>query len=66
MSDDKVDMVNTPPHYCKGGIEVIDFIEDQKLDMHRGNVVKYVCRAPHKGKFVEDLKKAIWYLERRI
>jgi len=60
------DAVNHPSHYRQGKIEVIDFIEDQKLGFHLGNVVKYVCRSEHKGKEIEDLKKAAWYLNRRI
>jgi hypothetical protein len=60
------DTVNHPPHYTAGKIEVIDFIEDQKLSYHLGNVVKYVCRADHKGSRLEDLKKAAWYLDREI
>lgn len=60
------EMVNHPSHYNKGSIEVIDFIEDQDLGFHEGNTVKYVCRAKHKGKEIEDLKKALWYLQRKI
>lgn len=58
--------VNHPSHYNQGKIEVIDFIEDQQLDFHEGNTVKYVCRAKHKGNELEDLKKAAWYLQRKI
>lgn len=60
------DMVNHPPHYKAGGIETIDFIEAKKLNYNLGNVVKYVSRADHKSRRVEDLKKAKWYLEREI
>ena len=60
------DAVNSPAHYNTGKIEVIDFIEDQRLGFHEGNVVKYVSRAKHKGRELEDLKKAAWYLNRRI
>lgn len=60
------DNVNHPPHYNHGKIEVLEFIEDQKLSMHEGNVVKYVCRARHKGSEIQDLKKAQFYLERKI
>lgn len=62
------DNVNHPSHYTSGKIEVIDFIEDQKLSFNRGNAVKYISRAGKKdqSKEVEDLKKAIWYLEREI
>ncbi len=61
-----VDLVNHPPHYKAGNIEVIDFLEDQKLGGHEWNVVKYVCRARHKGNELQDLKKAQWYLDRKI
>lgn len=58
--------VDHPKHYNAGRIEVIDAIEDWKLGFHLGNVVKYVARAEHKGKPLEDLKKAVWYLNRAI
>lgn len=60
------DAVNHPAHYNQGNIEVIEFIEDQNLEYHEGNAVKYVCRASHKGARIQDLKKAIWYLNRRV
>jgi len=60
------DQVNHPKHYNSGKIEVIEFLEDQKLEPHEWNCVKYVCRAKHKGKRIEDLEKAIWYLRRKI
>lgn len=59
-------LVNKPPHYTKGKIEVIDFIEDQKLGFHLGGVVKYICRSPHKGTRIIDLKKAQNLLGRYI
>lgn len=61
-----VDVVNHPPHYKVGGIEVIDFIESKGLTYNLGNVVKYVSRADHKGNKLEDLKKAQWYLNREV
>ena len=62
------DPVNHPAHYTTGTIEVIDFIEDQKLPYHLGNAIKYICRAGLKDptKIAEDLKKAIWYIDRYI
>lgn len=60
------DMVNKPPHYTDGGIEVIDFIEAKKLGYHLGNVVKYVTRAGKKEDALQDLQKARWYLDRAI
>jgi hypothetical protein len=60
------DMVNSPPHYTKGGIDTIDFIEAKGLNYHLGNVVKYVTRSEHKGDKLKDLEKAQWYLNREI
>jgi hypothetical protein len=60
--------IDHPSHYNVGKIEVIDFIEDQGLDkdFHLGNVIKYVARSAHKGNQLKDLKKAEWYLKRKI
>ena len=63
------DSVSHPPHYANGwsnGAEVIDLTEN--LSFSAGNVVKYVCRAGRKDpdKYVEDLEKARWYLDREI
>ncbi len=62
------DAVNHPAHYTDGKIEVIDFIEDKQLDFCLGNSVKYIARAGKKdpSKIIEDLKKAQWYLNRKI
>ena len=61
-------VVNQPSHYTDGNIEVIDFIEDKKLGFCLGNAIKYISRAGKKdpNKEVEDLKKANWYINRRI
>lgn len=61
-----MDKVNHPSYYNTGKIEVIDYIEDQNLGFHLGNVVKYISRAGKKGDTLEDLKKAQWYLNRYI
>ena len=62
------DIINHPAHYTSGKIEVIDFIDDQRLGFSLGNAVKYICRAGKKDPFkiVEDLRKAIWYIEHFI
>lgn len=60
------DPVNNPAHYKVGGIETIDFIEAKKLGYNLGNVVKYITRSDHKGRRLEDLEKARWYLNREI
>lgn len=62
------DVVNHPSHYTDGKIEVIEFIEDKNLNYHRGNAIKYICRAGKKDpqKEIEDLQKAIWYINREI
>jgi hypothetical protein len=62
----QTEAVNHPPHYTAGGIETIDFIEAKNLNFRLANVVKYVSRASHKGKQLEDLRKAQWYLSREI
>lgn len=70
MADDK-DMVNSPSHYTQGAIECIDAIEQVVKDldgmeaMCTGNAIKYLWRWKHKNG-VEDLKKAVWYLQRMI
>lgn len=60
--------IDHPKHYNQGKIEVIDFIEDQELGFHLGNVVKYIARAGKKSSStkIEDLQKARWYLDREI
>ena len=60
--------INHPVHYNIGKYEVIDVIEDWRLDFCLGNAVKYIARAGRKdpAKTEEDLKKAIWYIERFI
>lgn len=62
------DPVNNPAHYTDGKIETIEFIEDKKLGFCLGNAVKYISRAGKKDptKEAEDLRKAIWYIQRRI
>jgi len=57
------DVINNPSHYTHGSIECIDVIKDWKLGYHLGNALKYICRAEHKGNALQDIGKAIWYLE---
>ena len=63
---DVQDNVNHPKHYTShpSGVECIEITEHMNFNL--GNATKYVWRASLKGKEVEDLKKAIWYLEREI
>lgn len=58
--------VNHPEHYFANGIEAIDVIEAFDLGFCLGNVAKYLLRADRKGRPVEDLEKAAWYLQREI
>jgi len=62
----KVDVVDKPEHYNKGGIEAIDYIKQQLgdgfADYCAGNVHKYIHRYKYKNG-VEDLRKARVYLE---
>ena len=60
------DQVNHPTHYTShpSGIEVIQITEH--MPFCTGNAIKYILRAPYKGKELQDLEKAIWYLKREI
>ena len=61
--------VNHPPHYRKDtGHEAIDVIEAWQLNFNLGNTVKYSSRNGLKDpdKYIEDLEKARWYLDREI
>lgn len=60
------DMVNHPTHYTShpSGIEVIQITEHMNFCL--GNAIKYILRADLKGKKEEDIKKAIWYLNREL
>jgi hypothetical protein len=64
------EMVNNPLHYggADNPYEAIKVIEAWELDFHLGNTVKYISRAGKKetDKELQDLKKALWYLQRRI
>jgi hypothetical protein len=62
----KADMVNQPPHYKVGGIEVIDFIQakltpEEFRGYLKGNVLKYTSRAGHKDDARQDIGKLVWY-----
>ena len=62
----KGDMVNKPPHYTAhpSGIECIEVTEHMSFNV--GNAVKYLWRCDLKGKPLEDLKKARYYVDREI
>lgn len=69
----EADPVNHPSHYCNRSMEAIDIIEmiievekNPKVAYNMSNVLKYLLRFRDKGKDVEDLKKAQWYLNRMI
>jgi hypothetical protein len=58
------DPVNLPSHYTKLPVECIDVAEHFNFTL--GNALKYIWRADHKGKPIEDLEKAVWYLRREL
>ena len=66
----KTDMVNHPPHYNNSEIECIDMIRAATGDGYeyylQWVIIKYIFRYRHKGKPLEDLRKAEWYLKRLI
>ena len=72
QSTGKKDLINNPPHYNYGNIETIDYIVDVldeggALDYCQGNVIKYTgTRMFTKGDPKENIKKAIWYLNKML
>ena len=65
------DVVNHPPHYGEGKTECIEYLKDNMdvmmfMGYLEGNIKKYLHRYRYKGKPLEDLKKAQWYLNRLI
>jgi len=63
------DNVNNPSHYTDGDVECIDALRSalgkEGFEGYcAGAAIKYLWRYRHKGKTVEDLKKAEWYLNR--
>lgn len=69
QDEEEEDMVGAPKHYNSGNIECIDAIEES-MSSHafkgylKGNCMKYLWRYDYKGKQVEDLQKAGWYLRK--
>ena len=57
--------VDHPSHYNTGSIETIEYLESLGTaeDFCSGNAIKYISRYKHKGKPLEDLKKARWYIQ---
>lgn len=68
MADELIihDAVNHPQHYVShpSGVECITVTEHMGFNL--GNAVKYIWRADLKGKSIEDLNKAIWYIQREV
>ena len=65
MEEEANGNVSHPSHYNQG-IEAIDIIESWDLNFSLGNAIKYILRSPYKGKQIEDLEKARWYIDREI
>ena len=70
-STNMTDPVNQPAHYNQGKVECIDAIHTALGDdgFHaycKGQVIKYLWRADHKGNRIEDLRKAQWYMDRMV
>jgi hypothetical protein len=69
--EEATDYVNSPAHYNYGKVECIEAIEESMTPEAfkgylKGNTMKYLWRYERKGKPLEDLKKARWYLDRLI
>ena len=59
-------MAKGPTYYQRGSTDVWDFIREQELNFHLGNAIKYICRAGYKDSKIQDLEKAIHYLENEL
>ena len=59
-------MAKGPTYYQRGSGDVWDFIREQNLNFHLGNPIKYICRAGYKDSKIQDLEKAIHYLENEL
>ena len=59
-------MAKGPSYYQRGPSDVWDFIREQQLNFHLGNAIKYICRAGYKGSKIQDLEKAIHYLQNEL
>ena len=59
-------MAKGPAYYQRGSSDVWDFIREQELNFPLGNAIKYICRAGYKDSKIEDLQKAIHYLENEL
>jgi hypothetical protein len=66
MTDNRKESVDHPSHYKCGGMEAIDVLEAFGLNFRLGNAVKYILRAGRKGDRSEDLRKAVWYINREL
>lgn len=68
LVDTQNEAVNHPSHYTYGSIETIDMIESCGWLPHfcAGNALKYLTRHEHKGKKIEDLEKADWYITKLV
>ena len=66
LSSSSHDPVNHPKHYTNhpSGIECIQITEHMGFNL--GNALKYIWRSDLKGNAVEDLQKAVWYINREI
>lgn len=67
----KPNPVNHPSHYTQGAIECIEALKsalppEQFAGFCRGNGLKYLWRAGHKGNTIQDLEKAKWYIDAEI
>ena len=71
LEEEEEDMVGSPKHYNTGNIECIEAIEESMSSVAfkgylKGNCMKYLWRYDYKGKQVEDLQKAQWYLAKLL
>ena len=66
-----LEMIDHPEHYNSGAIECIDamesaFTQDEVKAFCKLNAFKYIWRSNNKGNCTEDLRKALWYINKYI
>lgn len=67
LKNKEMKQFKTPGHYENGQkYDIIDVCNDYSLSFNRGNIIKYIARAGNKGIEIDDLYKALDYLQREI
>ena len=66
LPDAFVEYIDTKPKHYQAKVDVIDFCKGYDLNFNEGNVIKYISRCKYKDNRLDDLKKALDYIQREI